>query len=75
MKRTFFIAHLQNRRFKYHDNLGELCSIYNDYAYQLFEDLIKLVSNNNMNKKTKVNKISNYLYSCITLFCKNANYK
>ena len=60
MKRTSFMARLQNGRFKYHDDLEGLCSICNDYAYQPFEDLIKLVSNNNMNKKMKVN--SNYLY-------------
>ena len=61
MKWTSFMARLQNRRFKYCDDLRGLCSICNDYAYQPFEDLIKLVSSNNINKKIKVNKISNYL--------------
>ncbi|GBC35988.2 hypothetical protein GLOIN_2v1767205 [Rhizophagus irregularis DAOM 181602=DAOM 197198] len=45
--------HLQNGRFKYHDDLGGLCLICNDYAYQLFEDLIKLVLNNIINTKMK----------------------
>jgi len=60
MKRISFMALLQNKRFKYHDNLGGLCSICNDYSYQLFKDLIKLVSNNNMDKKMQVKL--NYLY-------------
>ncbi|RGB21367.1 hypothetical protein C1646_778234 [Rhizophagus diaphanus] len=47
------MACLQNRRFKYHDDLEGLCLICNDYAYQPFEDLIKLVLNNIMNKKIK----------------------
>ncbi|GBC08198.1 hypothetical protein RclHR1_07960014 [Rhizophagus clarus] len=50
IKRTLFMTHLQNG---YHDDLGGLCLIYNDYAYQLFEDLIKLVSNKIMDKKMK----------------------
>ncbi|RGB31205.1 hypothetical protein C1646_709686, partial [Rhizophagus diaphanus] len=54
------MAHLQNGRFKYRDDLGGLCLICNDYAYQPFEDLIKLVSNNIMNKKTK-EKLTCYL--------------
>ncbi|GET57671.1 hypothetical protein GLOIN_2v1535567 [Rhizophagus irregularis DAOM 181602=DAOM 197198] len=53
MKRTSFMARLQNGRFKYRDDLGGLCLICNDYAYQPFEDLIKLVSNNITNTKTK----------------------
>ena len=59
------MARLQNGRFKYRDDLGGLCIICNDYAYQPFEDLIKLVSNNNMDKKIKVNKIT-----CIFYFVK-----
>ena len=72
MKRTSFMAHLQNGRFKYRDDLGGLCPICNDYAYQPFEDLIKLVSNNNMDKKMKVNKI---IITYVFLFYKNSNYK
>ncbi|CAB4438535.1 unnamed protein product [Rhizophagus irregularis] len=53
MKRTSFMARLQNGRFKYRDDLGGLCLICNNYAYQPFEDLIKLVSNNITNTKTK----------------------
>jgi hypothetical protein len=62
IKRTSFMARLQNGRFKYRDDLGGLCLICNDYAYQPFENLIELVSNNIMDKKIKVNKKSNYLY-------------
>jgi hypothetical protein len=50
------MARLQNGRFKYRDDLGGLCIICNDYAYQPFEDLINLVSNNITDKKIKVNK-------------------
>ena len=72
MKRTSFMARLQNGRFKYHDDLGGLCPICNDYAYQPFEDLIKLVSNNNMDKKMKVNKIiSNYIFYFVKILITN----
>ncbi|GBB88740.1 hypothetical protein RclHR1_15320004 [Rhizophagus clarus] len=57
MKQTLFMACLQNRRFKYRDDLGSLCLICNDYTYQPFEDLIKLVSNKIMDKKMKVTNI------------------
>ncbi|RHZ82305.1 hypothetical protein Glove_109g252 [Diversispora epigaea] len=58
MKRTSFMARLQNGQFKYRDDLGGLCLICNDYAYQPFEDLIELVSNNVTDKKIKNNIIT-----------------
>jgi hypothetical protein len=69
------MARLQNGRFKYRDNLGGLCLICNDYAYQPFEDLIKLVSNNNMDKKIKVKNVKLFLHDFILYKIINANYK
>ncbi|RHZ51364.1 hypothetical protein Glove_479g10 [Diversispora epigaea] len=58
MKRTSFMARLQNGQFKYRDDLGGLCLICNNYAYQPFENLIELVSNNVTDKKIKNNIIT-----------------
>ncbi|CAB4432326.1 unnamed protein product [Rhizophagus irregularis] len=42
MKRTSFMFCLQNSRFKYREDLEELCITCNDYGYQPFENLIEL---------------------------------
>ncbi|CAG8469160.1 8310_t:CDS:1 [Scutellospora calospora] len=44
MKYTSFMAHLQNSRFQYREDLGGLCMTCNDYGYQLFEDLIEIIN-------------------------------
>jgi hypothetical protein len=54
MKRTSFIACLQNSRFKYREDLGGLCLTCNDYGYQPFKNLIELITVNIFNKNQKV---------------------
>ena len=54
MKRTSFMTRLQNSRFKYREDLGGLCLTCNNYGYQPFEDLIKLITTNFSNKVQKV---------------------
>ena len=54
MKHTSFITHLQNSHFKYREDLGELYLTCNDYGYQPFENLIKLITTNFSNKVQKV---------------------
>ncbi|RHZ80994.1 hypothetical protein Glove_130g138 [Diversispora epigaea] len=57
MKRTSFMARLQNGRFKYREDLGGLCLTCNDYGYQPFRDLIELVITNFSNQTQKNNLI------------------
>ena len=57
MKRTSFMAHLQNGRFKYREDLGRLYLICNDYGYQPIENLIDLVTTNFSNKKIQVSQM------------------
>ncbi|CAG8713647.1 15805_t:CDS:2, partial [Racocetra persica] len=44
MKRTSFMARLQNSCFQYREDLGGLCMTCNDYGYQPFEDLIEIIN-------------------------------
>lgn len=43
---TTFMAQLQGGRFKYREDLGGLCSICSEYGYGVFEELIKIISQN-----------------------------
>ena len=43
MKRTSFIACLEDSRFQYREDLGGLCVTCNDYGYQPFETLINII--------------------------------
>ncbi|MDW3630572.1 MAG: hypothetical protein QOK71_03965 [Nitrososphaeraceae archaeon] len=54
MKKTSFMARLADGRFKYREDLGGLCSICNEYGYQIFEDLIILIKSNILNQKIQV---------------------
>ena len=54
MKRTSFMACLQNSRFKYQEDLGGLCLICNDYGYQPFKNLIELITTSFSNKIQRV---------------------
>ena len=47
MKRSTFMACLQNGQFKYQEDLGGLCATCNEYGYEIFSNLLELV-------KTKV---------------------
>ena len=55
MKRTSFMAHLQNSHFKYREDLGGLCLTCNDYGYQPIENLIELI---NINISDKILRVS-----------------
>ncbi|CAG8704179.1 11898_t:CDS:2, partial [Acaulospora morrowiae] len=50
MKRTSFMARLENSRFVYRDDLGELCAICNEYEFGTFEDMVELVKEKIGNK-------------------------
>ncbi len=68
MKKTSFMARLTDGPFRYRDDLGGLCSIYNEYGYQVFEDLIILIKSNITDKCIQVSLvliyfILNYLYN------------
>ena len=43
MKRTAFMARLENSRFIYRDDLGGLCLICNEYGFGVFEDMVTIV--------------------------------
>jgi len=71
MKKTSFMARLENGPFKYREDLGGLCSICNTYGYQIFEDLLALVKSDIMNKNMQVSLsslLNNYSKSYIIIF-------
>ncbi|RHZ53218.1 hypothetical protein Glove_444g25 [Diversispora epigaea] len=43
-KRTTFMTELAQERFQYREDLGGLCSICCQYGYDVFEDLVELIS-------------------------------
>ena len=58
MKRTAFMAHLENSRFIYRDDLGRLCLICNEYGFGVFEDMIELIHEKIEGKNAQVRYIS-----------------
>lgn len=54
IKRTTFMKELQSPRFQYREDLGGLCSICCNYGYDVFENMIKLVSASNIYDEQKV---------------------
>ena len=58
MKRTAFMAHLEDSRFIYRDDLGGLCLICNEYGFGVFEDMIELVREKIEGKNAQVRYIS-----------------
>ena len=44
MKRTAFMGHLENGPYRYREDLGGLCFICVEYGYNVFDDLIKIIS-------------------------------
>jgi hypothetical protein len=62
IKHISFMAHLQNSRFKYREDLGGLCLTCNDYGYQPFKNLIELITTNFSSKTQKVGTIQIFIY-------------
>jgi len=54
IKRTSFMARLAGGRYVYRQDLGGLCSICNDYGYEVFDLLIELIETNIAQKERKV---------------------
>lgn len=46
IKRTSFMARLANGQFVYRNDLGGLCSICNEYFYEVFDTLTSLIQLN-----------------------------
>lgn len=46
IKRTTFMAELAKGRYQYREDLGGLCSTCCNYGYDVFNDLISLISSN-----------------------------
>ena len=65
MRRTAFMTRLEGGQFLYRDNLGGLCSICNEYSYEVFSEITKLIENHIENNVVKVRII----------ISKNAKYK
>ncbi len=68
MKKISFMIRLTDGLFRYRDDLDGLCFIYNEYGYQIFEDLIILIKSNITDKCIQVSLvliyfILNYLYN------------
>lgn len=62
IKRTTFMKELKNPRFQYREDLGGLCSICCNYGYDVFENLITLVSASNVYSEQKVG------YGCMCVY-------
>ncbi|RHZ78940.1 hypothetical protein Glove_153g65 [Diversispora epigaea] len=43
MKRTTFMARIEDGPYRYREDLGGLCSICAEYGYEIFDDLIKII--------------------------------
>ncbi|RHZ78758.1 hypothetical protein Glove_156g31 [Diversispora epigaea] len=43
MKRTAFMARIEDGPYKYREDLGGLCSICAEYGYEIFDDLAKII--------------------------------
>lgn len=54
IKRTSFMARLVGGRYVYRQDLGGLCSICNDYDYEVFDFLVELIEINIVQKEKKV---------------------
>ena len=46
LRRTAFMTHLQESRFVYQDNLGGLCSEYNECRYEVFASINTIIITN-----------------------------
>ena len=66
MKRTSFMARLENSRFVYRDDLGGLCAICNEYGFGVFEDMVELVKEKIGNKNIQVHIKSLIKYDLLT---------
>jgi len=60
MKRSSFMARLQNGQFKYQEDLGGLCAICNEYGYDVFSNLLELVKTKIKNHNQQVSEIIIY---------------
>jgi len=54
MHRTAFMTRLKGGQFLYRDNLEGLCSVCNEYDYEVFLEIIKLIENYISNNVVKV---------------------
>ena len=45
IKKTSFMGRLQDRSYRYYENLGGLCNICSEYFYNVFEKLANLIRN------------------------------
>jgi hypothetical protein len=54
MRRTAFMTRLEGGQFLYRDNLGGLCSTCNEYGYEVFSEITKLIENCIENSIVKV---------------------
>ncbi|RHZ44282.1 hypothetical protein Glove_744g11 [Diversispora epigaea] len=62
IKRTSFMTRLTNGRYVYRQDLGGLCSICNEYGYEVFDNLINTVNlyiEENQEKNNLINAIEN----------------
>lgn len=55
MKQTAFMSQLENSRFVYRDDLGELCLTYNEYGFGVFKDMVAFVKEKMEKKEFQVN--------------------
>ena len=54
MHRTTFMTRLESGQFLYRDNLRGLCSVCNEYSYEVFLEITKLIENHISNSIVKV---------------------
>ncbi|RIB15734.1 hypothetical protein C2G38_2191755 [Gigaspora rosea] len=57
IKRTAFIAQLENGRYVYRKDLSGLCNICNNYGYMIFDELLVLIKANIHEQELQVEKV------------------
>ena len=62
MKRTSFMAQIEDGLYRYYEDLGELYLICAEYEYKVFNDLAKIIKLHIENLLIQVCNLYNYLY-------------
>jgi hypothetical protein len=62
MKRTAFMARIEDDPYKYRKDLGGLCSICAEYEYEVFDDLAKIIRLHVENPLVQVYNLYNCLH-------------
>ena len=74
MKRTTFMARIEDGPYRYREDLGGLCSICAEYGYEVFDNLAKIIRLHIKNLLVQVCSLYNYLYFFNKIIDKKNNF-